>query len=73
MKKLFSFLAATWLVLLASASRASEQGANTAPEPTVSGVWAVVFVAMFLGLCVWFFVAILRNERKAKAAQNDAR
>ena len=50
-------------------ARASEEAANLAPEPTVSVVWVGVFVALFVGLCVWFVIAMFRAERKNKAAE----
>ena len=72
MKKVLSYLAATLLAFAALAGRASEQAGNLEPEPTVGVVWVGVFVALFVGLCVWFFIALLRNERKTKAARDNA-
>ena len=72
MKKIANYLAATLFALVAIAAQAQEGAANLAPEPTVGVVWIGVFVALFVGLCIWFFVALLRNERKTKAAEDNA-
>ena len=72
MKKLLKYLAASCFMLAALASHASEQAGNLAPEPTVGIVWVGVFVAMFVGLCVWFFVAMIRHDRKTKTARDNA-
>jgi len=59
-----------WMLLLglfaAVAQAAVQEGGEAAyaPEPTVSVVWVIVFLALFVGICVWIGVAIWRNERK---------
>jgi hypothetical protein len=49
-------------------AQAMEEGAASAPEPTVSVAWVIVFLAIFVGICVWIGVAIWRNERKNRAS-----
>jgi hypothetical protein len=67
-----------WMLLLglftAVAQAAMQEGGEGAyaPEPTVSVVWVVVFLALFLDICVWIGVAIWRNERKNSGQGNKA-
>jgi hypothetical protein len=57
------------------AQAAMEDGsAAAAAEPTVSVIWVVVFLAIFVGICAWIGIAIWRNERKnAGKAQANAK
>jgi hypothetical protein len=70
MKAIWNAVLALWLACLPLFARASEQAAELAPEPTVSVVWVGVFVALFVGMCVWFLIAMVRADRKNKAAEN---
>ena len=75
MKSLFDVTLASFLAVLAgSAFAQADDAAAVAPEPTVSVVWVIVFLAVFVGVCAWIGVAIWRNERKNRAsAEPDAR
>lgn len=70
MKAIWNVVIALCFTGLSLLGHASEQAGNLAPEPTVSVVWVGVFVALFVGLCVWFVIAMIRAERKNKAAEN---
>ena len=74
MKVVFDRAVAMMLGLFACVAQAAMEdgGAALAPEPTVSVVWVLVFLAIFVGICAWIGVAIWRNERKnaAKAQAN---
>jgi hypothetical protein len=54
-----------------SFAQAVEEGAASAPEPTVSVVWVIAFLGIFVGVCVWIGIAIWRNERKNRASGSD--
>ncbi len=41
-----------------------EEAANTTPVPTVSMVYVVLFVVLFLGLIVGFFGYLCWNEKR---------
>lgn len=59
------------LVLFACATQALAQASGEvvhAPSPTVSVVWVVVFLVLFVGICAWIGLAIWRNERKNRAS-----
>ncbi|MCC7080549.1 MAG: hypothetical protein IT530_07750 [Burkholderiales bacterium] len=66
MKAVFDRVLAMVLSLVAGTcfAQAIDEGAASAPEPTVSVVWVVVFLAIFVGICAWIGIAIWRNERK---------
>ena len=53
------------------AQAAMENGAALAPELTVSALWVVVFLLVFVGICAWIGFAIWRNERKNAARRED--
>jgi hypothetical protein len=72
MKQFLNCIAALGLVLWGVLARAQEQAENLVVEPTVSPIWTVVFVAMVLGLIVWFVIAMLRAESKRKAEQRES-
>ena len=64
------------LALFASAAfaQAMGEGAVSAPGPTVSVVWVIVFLAIFVAICTWIGITIWRNERKHRASsQQNAR
>jgi hypothetical protein len=70
MKAIYDRVLAILLSLFTGAclAQAVEEGAASAPEPTVSVVWVIVFLGIFVGICVWIGVAIWRNERKNRAS-----
>ena len=74
MKTIFDRVVAMMLGLVACVAQAAMEdgGAAMAPEPTVSAVWVVVFLAIFVGICAWIGIAIWRNERK-NAAKSQAK
>jgi cytochrome c-type biogenesis protein CcmH/NrfF len=48
------------------------EGVQYVPPPLVSIVWVWVFVAVFIGICVWFGIALWRAEKKDRAQENAA-
>lgn len=72
MKKIAEWMAAPAAVLWSMAARAQEQAQAPAIEAGVSPVWAGVFVALVLGLIVWFVIAMVRAESKRKAEEKSA-
>jgi heme/copper-type cytochrome/quinol oxidase subunit 2 len=52
-------------------AQAMDEGAAHAPEPTVSVVWVIVFLAIFVGVCTWIGIGIWRNERKNRASSQE--
>jgi hypothetical protein len=60
-----------WLVAGASFARAMDAGAASAPGPAVSVVWVIVFLAIFVGICVWIGMSIWRSERKNRASSQE--
>lgn len=72
MKKIAGWMAAPAAVLWSLAAWAQEQAQAPAIEEGVSPVWAGVFVALVLGLIVWFVIAMMRAESKRKAEQKSA-
>jgi hypothetical protein len=52
-------------------AQAVEEGAASAPEPTVSVVWVIAFLGIFVGVCIWIGIAIWRNERKNRASNSE--
>ena len=71
MKPLASCVVATWFVLLAAAVQAATQSDKPAAEPTVGIGWVVLFVLVFIGLCVFIGVAAVRAERKNKSVAKE--
>ena len=69
MRTLFDRAAAICLALAASLVHAAEEG-TIVPEPTVDVLWVGVFLLVFIGICVWFGIAIWRSERKSKASDD---
>ena len=68
MKHVSSRIFAVLLALCAGLSQAlAQEGAPSAPEPTVSAVWVLVFVAVFIGVCAWFGYNLWRNDRETRA------
>src|SRR5262245_23283213 len=66
-----NFLSALTLLLLSSwalAATKEMQGAN-APVETVDTIWVVVFVVIFIGSIVGFFVYLYWSDRKQKPDQ----
>lgn len=72
MKAIWNAILALCFAGLPLLALASEQAGNEAPTPTVSVFWVGVFVALFFGLCFWFVIAMIRADRKNKAAENKA-
>ena len=72
MNNISSYLVGIWLALASLPGYAQEQAAELAREPTVNVVWVAVFGLLFVGLCVWFIVAMILSERKAKATEHNA-
>ncbi len=66
MRNLIARSLAFVLALAAPFAFAAEEGV-LAPEPTVSVFWVGVFFLVFIGVCVWFGVAMVRADRKNKA------
>ena len=67
MRSFPKFAIAPRLAIVSFAVQAAlEQGAASAPEPTVDVVWVVVFGVLFIGVCVWIGIAIVRAEKKNK-------
>ena len=62
------FLSAVTLFLMSSPLFAAtkEMEAANAPVETVSMIWVVVFVVIFIGSIVGFFWYLWWNERKGK-------
>ena len=74
MKAILDRAAAFLFALVAAncfAVQAIEEGAANAPEPTVSVVWVIVFLLVFVGICAWIGIAIWRNERKNRVADQQ--
>ena len=65
--------AVAWVLALFAcfAQAATEDGAALAPELTVSAMWVVVFLLVFVGICAWIGFGIWRNERKNAARRED--
>jgi hypothetical protein len=72
MKSMWSCLVGFWLAFASLLGYAQEHTAEIAPEPTVSVVWVAIFGLVFVGLCVWFVIAMIRSERKSKAVEQKA-
>lgn len=73
MKHAFNrFLAALSTFCFGLTQALAQEGAPSAPEPTVSAFWVLVFVVVFFGVCAWFGYSMWRAEResRAKAQQN---
>ncbi|MPZ43217.1 MAG: hypothetical protein GEV05_07440 [Betaproteobacteria bacterium] len=70
MKAMSDRALAILLSLLASTcfAQAMDEGAAVAPAPTVSVVWVIVFLGIFVGVCAWIGIAIWRNERKNRTS-----
>ena len=67
MASLARHIAATWLCLAAAIVQAAVDSADKlGKEPTVSAIWVIVFVLLFVGVCVFIGVAAVRAERKSK-------
>lgn len=73
MKALSDRVLAILLSLFAGAcfAQAMGEGAAIAPEPSVSVVWVIVFLAIFVGVCAWIGLGIWRNERKNRASSQE--
>lgn len=67
MKAILNYVTATILALAAGmAVAAVDQADKMAPEPTVSGVWIVVFLGVFVLFCVGVGIGIYRADKKSK-------
>ncbi len=65
MRYLFGGAAAMVLAFFAGFTQAAMgEGSALAPEPTVSVMWVVAFLLVFVGICAWIGFTIWRNERK---------
>ena len=73
MRIIASYLVGLWLVSTSLVGYAQEQVTEAAPSETVSVIWVAVFGLLFIGVCVWFMIAMIRSERNAKAAEENAR
>ena len=52
---------------------AMEDAVDSTPAPTVDVVWVVVFLAVFVGVCAWIGIGIIRADRASKSgAAKDA-
>ena len=62
------FLSAVTLFLMSSPlfAAAKEMDAANAPADTVSMIWVIVFLVIFIGSIVGFFWYLWWNERKGK-------
>ena len=62
------FLSAVTLFLMSSPlfAAAKEMDAANAPAETVSMIWVIVFLVIFIGSIVGFFWYLWWNERKGK-------
>ena len=48
---------------------AMEEGAvQSEPAPTVDVVWVFVFLAVFVGLCLWFGIYMWRANKRDQAS-----
>ena len=67
------FVSAVALFLMSSPLFAAmkEMDAANAPSETVSVVWVVVFVALFIVSCVGFFAYIWLKDGKSEQAGSD--
>jgi hypothetical protein len=72
MKKIAGWMAAPAAALWWVAARAQEEVQAPVIEEGVHPMWAGVFVALVLGLIVWFVIAMVRAESKRKAEQKSA-
>ena len=63
-----NFLSAVTLFLISSPlfAAAKEMDAANAPAETVSMIWVIVFLVIFIGSIVGFFWYLWWNERKGK-------
>lgn len=70
---MFRFLSAVALFLMSSPLFAAmkEMDAANAPAETVSVVWVVVFVVLFVVSCVGFFAFIWLKDDKNQQAGSD--
>lgn len=60
-----TFLSGIFLFLVSSLAYAQDNGGPAnAPVETVGMVWVVLFIILFIGVCVGFFVLLWWNERK---------
>ena len=72
MKTLFGRAAAAVPAFLAGLAQAAvDEGSALTPEPTVSVLWVVAFLLVFVGICAWIGFAIWRNERKHSVKRED--
>lgn len=65
MKAIWKLAVAAFLSMMASfAGAAVEQADKMAPEPTVSAVWIVVFLVVFVLFCVGLVIGIRRADKQ---------
>lgn len=72
MKKIAGWIAAAAATFWTVAASAQEQTPAPVIEGAVSPVWVGVFLALVLGLIVWFVIAMIRAESKRKTEQESA-
>ena len=61
-----------WLWVVAAAARAAlETTDKMAPEPTVGVGWVVLFLVIFVGVCVGIAIAIFRAARKDNSGKDS--
>lgn len=65
---MFKFLNAITLFLMSSSllAAAKEMDAATAPSETVGMIWVILFIVLFVGSIVGFFVYLWHTERNRK-------
>lgn len=71
---MMSVSVAVAIVLALAAGRSFAQAVTDgvgAPGPTVSALWVIVFLALFVAICAWIAIAIWRNERKHRAGREQ--
>ncbi|MGH8638024.1 MAG: hypothetical protein ACREUX_11825 [Burkholderiales bacterium] len=68
MKAMSDRALAILLSLLASTCFAQAMDEGAAAAPTVSMVWVIVFLGIFVVVCAWIGIAIWRNERKNRTS-----
>jgi hypothetical protein len=62
---------ATLLALIAAVAQAATEPDKLTTEPTVGIGWVVLFLVVFVGICVFIGVAAVRADRKSKSAAEE--
>jgi hypothetical protein len=72
MKSFAKYVVATWFAVIAAMVKAAADQADKLPaQPTVNIGWVILFVVVFVGICVVIGVAAVRAERKNKPASDQ--